>query len=212
MGFCSSVVALTALRVRALRVSGPKIIVGAGGTQQEGWISLERDHLDIRSYEQWGALFEPGSVAAVVSEHVLEHLTPDEAREVVRNVYEFLACGGYWRIAVPDANNPDPKYQEYCRPGGPGQERMARLCYARRNEPDHKDHYELASLSRLLETAGFFVRPLEYYTREGNFRQNHWQRGDGKIKRSSGSSYLWLNYLWADCWNTSLIVDGLKQC
>src|SRR5438132_8758685 len=95
-----------------------KIITGARGTSQPGWLSLERAQLDIRDRLQWGRLFAPDSVEAVLSEHVLEHLTADEARATAQNVYEFLRPGGYWRIAVPDANNPDPVYQDMCRPGG----------------------------------------------------------------------------------------------
>ena len=88
---------------------GIKLIVRANGTQQEGWISLEHDQLDIRKRDSWLDWFQPGTVDAVLSEHVLEHLDHDEAQQAARNIYEFLSPGGYWRIAVPDAANPDPE-------------------------------------------------------------------------------------------------------
>src|SRR5882672_11645882 len=83
-----------------------KIIIGARSTKQTDWRSLERRELDLRDHRMWARLFQPESLEAVLTEHVLEHLTPNEADEAARNVFEFLRPGGYWRIAVPDANNP----------------------------------------------------------------------------------------------------------
>ena len=183
-----------------------KVIVGAGGAQQEGWLSLEHAQLDIRSRDSWLEWFQPGTVAAVLSEHVLEHLFPAEAAATTRNIYELLAPGGYWRIAVPDANNPDPKYQDNSRPDGPGQKRM-RLW---NDYPDHKVNYDLESLSRLLQSAGFAIDPREWFDTHGNFHRLPWRREDGYIKRSADSFYIWLAYLWIDCWSTSLLVDAVK--
>lgn len=94
-----------------------KIIIGANGTTQPGWLSLERSHLDLRRRDTWASLFRLGCVDAVLTEHVLEHLTPEEAGRAARNVYEFLRPRGYWRIAVPEANNPRKWYQFCSRPG-----------------------------------------------------------------------------------------------
>ena len=46
-----------------------KIIVGANGTTQPGWLSLERSQLDLRNREMWARFFHPGSVDAVLTEH-----------------------------------------------------------------------------------------------------------------------------------------------
>ena len=186
-----------------------RVIVGAGGTEQIGWRSLERSQLDIRDRASWARLFAPNSLDAVLSEHVLEHLTFTEARAAARNICEFLRPGGFWRIAVPDANNPDPVYQEYCRPGGSGQRWCKQYLYAS-DEPDHKVHYNLTTLSSLLNSTGFAVRPLEAYDDAGTFWRTEWRESEGWVRRSSVSGYLLLNYLWADCWNTSLIVDAIK--
>jgi predicted SAM-dependent methyltransferase len=186
-----------------------RIIVGARGTQQPGWISLERGQLDIRDYNSWASLFQPGSVAAVLSEHVLEHLDADEARAAAANVYEFLASGGYWRIAVPDAGNPSPRYQEWCRPNGPGQAWLQR--WNSPGEPGHKIHYDVNSLGTLLSSAGFNVVPLEFYS-SGVFYKAPWDRDAGDVRRSDNSSDLLqlLDYLVLDFWHTSLIVDAVK--
>jgi predicted SAM-dependent methyltransferase len=194
---------------------GTKVIVGAGGAQQEGWISLEYDQLDIRSRDSWLQWFEPGTLDAVLSEHVLEHLYPDEAEQAAGNIYEFLRPGGYWRIAVPDGWNTDPKYLEETRPNGSGQ---ARLSFLRKlwlppakDYPDHKVHYNVESLAQLLHSAGFSVQPLEWFDCCG-FHRNEWESSDGYIKRSTKGSlpYLWAVYLWSDFWSLSLLVDGVK--
>lgn len=191
-----------------------KVIVGAGGTQQEGWISLEHSQLDIRNRDSWLEWFEPGTVDAVLSEHVLEHLYPDEARQAARNIYEMLSPGGYWRIAVPDGNNPDPKYQEGSRPGGPGQDRQRLLLYLQdRHYPDHKVQYSIESLDQLLHRAGFSIHPLEWFDSSGVFHRVPWRTEDGDIRRSTasgGSFYLWLVYFCADFWSLSLLVDAVK--
>jgi predicted SAM-dependent methyltransferase len=62
-----------------LREGSMKVITGARGTAQPGWQSFERSQLDIRDRAQWARLFPPNSIDAVLSEHVLEHLTFDEA-------------------------------------------------------------------------------------------------------------------------------------
>ncbi len=102
------------------------------------------------------------------------------------------ARGGYWRIAVPDAKNPDRVYQEMCSPGGAGRQRfdfLNRLFYGA-DEPGHKFHYSLASLSSLLFNVGFQVQPLEFYDDAGRFWRAPWSSDDGGIKRSSQSSFL----------------------
>lgn len=46
--------------------------------------------------------FAPGSFAAVYSSHVLEHLTPGEARTVLAEMFRVTRPGGIVRIVVPD--------------------------------------------------------------------------------------------------------------
>lgn len=44
----------------------------------------------------------PGSADAVYCSHVLEHLTLEEFRTALRNVYTYLCPGGTFRLVVPD--------------------------------------------------------------------------------------------------------------
>src|SRR6476646_4079783 len=67
-----------------------KIIVGAGSTSQPDWRSFEFQELDIRKRVDWLRWFEPNTLDAVLSEHVLEHLETDDARTTAANIYAML--------------------------------------------------------------------------------------------------------------------------
>jgi predicted SAM-dependent methyltransferase len=186
-----------------------KIIIGAGNTSQIGWTALQRNDLDIRQRVDWQKMFRPNSLNAVLSEHVLEHLTEPEAEAAARNIYEFLKPGGYWRIAVPDAYNPNVNYQKWNAPNEYGQNLMQMFVYAP-DEPTHKVFYNLDTLSDLLIKNGFQIKPLEYYDRGGRFHKFYWRKSDGEIYRSFRSDYLNQLRLFFNFDNTSLIVDTVK--
>jgi predicted SAM-dependent methyltransferase len=185
-----------------------KIIVGANGTTQSGWLSLERSRLDLRDRHTWARLFRPGSIEAVLTEHVLEHLTPEEAGRAARNVHEFLRPEGYWRIAVPDANNPSKWYQLCSRPGSL-LHLIANVLYTP-GEPFHKVFYKHCSLTSLLTGAGFVPRLLEWYDEEGRFHRENWSHSDGEVRRSFGHPYVTNGQGLGGVYNTSLIVDAIK--
>ncbi len=44
----------------------------------------------------------PASASAVYCSHVLEHLTLNDCRQTLRNVYSYLAPGGTFRAVLPD--------------------------------------------------------------------------------------------------------------
>jgi predicted SAM-dependent methyltransferase len=185
-----------------------KIIIGANGTTQSGWLSFERKHLDLRDRTAWASLFCPGSVCAVLTEHVLEHLTPEEADRAARNVYEFLEMGGYWRIAVPDANNPSRWYHLCSKPSSI-LHLIANVLYTP-GEPFHQVFYDHCSLTSLLSKAGFVPRLLEWHDGEGRFHRESWNPLDGEVRRSFGHPYVTRGQGIAGVYNLSLIVDAIK--
>lgn len=185
-----------------------KIIIGANGTTQPGWLPLERSQLDLRDRDAWLRRFRPSSVDAVLTEHVLEHLTPEEASQAARNVYEFLRSGGYWRIAVPDANNPSNWYQ-FCNRPGSLLHLIANVLYTP-GEPFHQVFYKDCSLSSVLINAGFVPRLLEWYDEEGRFHRESWSPLDGEVRRSFGHPYVTSGQGLGSVYNTSLIIDAIK--
>jgi predicted SAM-dependent methyltransferase len=135
-------------------------------------------------------------VAALLAEHVWEHFTHEDAQLAARNCFEFLATGGYLRVAVPDGFHPSATYIEQVRPGGPGA-----------GSEDHKQLYTYVTLKQLFEEAGFRVELLEYFDETGAFHHSPWDPALGKITRSrdfdARNQGGVLNY-------TSIILDARK--
>lgn len=173
-----------------------RVVVGAGGRYEPGWIPTDLDSLNLTDSVDWGQLFQTASIDVIFAEHVWEHLTAPEAQTATGYCFRYLKPGGRLRIAVPDGFHPDPSYQEYVRPGGTGP-----------GADDHKALYNHETLSALLREAGFHPHPLEYFDEAGTFHQEKWNSEFGTVKRSARLDERncdgKLNY-------TSLIVDGIK--
>jgi predicted SAM-dependent methyltransferase len=159
---------------KRIRGAAPlRIVVGAGGLFDPGWIPTDVDVLDILDVAQWRRLFSEKSIDAILAEHVWEHLTAEQGLLAAENCFRFLRPGGHLRAAVPDGNHPDPAYLEWVRPGGSGA-----------GADDHKLLYNRESFGQLFETAGFQVEPLEYFDADGKFHAVDWDPALGKIERS----------------------------
>lgn len=97
-----------------------KVIIGAGQTKFDGWISTQEDELNLLSLESWNNSYELESIDALLAEHVWEHLTFEEGALAAKHCYQFLKPGGYIRCAVPDKNFRNDWYQQMIQIGGPG--------------------------------------------------------------------------------------------
>ncbi len=167
-------VAWTLARWRHSLRTRKRIVVGAGGTRYPGWLQTDREHLDLLREADWRRLCAPDSLAAILAEHVWEHLTPEDASVAARQCLRYLKPGGLLRIAVPDGLHPDPAYVDYVRPGGPGA-----------GSDDHKVLYTFRSLGELFSAAGFEVHLLEYFDEAGQFHRQPWDLAEGFIQRSA---------------------------
>ena len=144
-------------RVRALReqvraAEVVKLVLGAAHTRFEGWLSTGIESLDVTDTHAWEALLGPRRAQAMLAEHVIEHLTPEGLRAALQSCYAYLEPGGHFRIAVPDGNHPDPRYVRAVRPGGTGEGAF-----------DHKHLFTIETLGEALSSAGFEVRPVEWF-------------------------------------------------
>jgi predicted SAM-dependent methyltransferase len=173
-----------------------RIILGAGGTVCEGFVSTDYPQLDICSKASFEKYLRPETVGVFVAEHVLEHLSLEEGAVAFGNCFLFLKPGGLLRIAVPDGFHPDPEYIDRVRPGGCGA-----------GADGHKVIYNYRTLSSLLENAGYKVRLLEWFDEEGQFQYEKWGIELGLIRRSARfderNKVNPLTY-------TSLIIDAIK--
>ena len=91
------------------------LIVGAALTKQKGWFSTNEEWLDISKKNNWDRLFNSRKrIKKILAEHVFEHLTLEEMQTSLGLIYKYMIFGGSLRIAVPDGNNPNNQYRNYC--------------------------------------------------------------------------------------------------
>jgi predicted SAM-dependent methyltransferase len=192
------------------------VVVGARTTTYPDWISTdlrssEAPPLDIRREEDWRYYFAPGSIDKIVCEHCLEHMSFEDGFKALSNFRKFLKPGGFARIAVPDAYNPNPLYQAHVRPGGPVQ-LLARLFLYARDEPPHQVHYDYRTLSELISRADLEPILYEYFDGAGHFRVRRWDKAAAPIRRYYGSPYnLKVFERWCGFQSLSIIVDAKRS-
>ncbi|MGF1506508.1 MAG: hypothetical protein ACFB51_15455 [Anaerolineae bacterium] len=178
------------------RTDSYKIIIGAGGHAQRGWVRSEIDELNLLEEADWAKYFEPGQIDAMVAEHVWEHLTREQGLAAARRCCQYLKPGGHLRIAVPDGLHPEAAYIEWVKIDGVGP--MA---------DDHKVLYTYRTLSDLVKEAGLVPRLLEYWDEDGVFHQNPWDPDDGYISRTPRFDYRRRHGIEQ---YTSLLIDAVK--
>ncbi len=151
-----------------------RIVVGASGVVPTGWIGTDIDQLNLICERDWQRYFEPGSIDAILAEHVWEHLTPEDGLKAATLCARYLKPGGYLRAAVPDGCHTDSLYIQHVKPGGTGA-----------GADDHKVLYTHQSFSKMFQQAGFgVIDPLEHFDANGQFLSKPWRESDGMIHRS----------------------------
>lgn len=176
-----------------------KVVIGAGQSYHPGWLCLTERQLDITDRVAWERLFRPASIDAILSEHVLEHLTENEAEKAIENFRLFLKHGGYVKIAVPDGYHPSKNYINYVAPG----------TWMTPFGADHKQLFNVDSLCALLERHGFKVDPIEGFTARREWFSKQSEREGRITKRPGEFQALWQSFFSFSNY-TSLIVDGTK--
>jgi len=173
-----------------------KIVIGSSGTAFDGWVSTDREVVDLLREDTWAEYFGRDSLDAILAEHVWEHLSPEHAVRAARNCFRYLKPGGYLRVAVPDGYHPDPSYIADVRPGGTGS-----------GADDHKQLYNHVSFADLFASVGFKVHLYEYFDSQGRFQVREWDPADGMIQRSvrfdTRNAVAPLAY-------TSIVLDAIK--
>ena len=156
------------LRKEVSTASPLKVMLGAGPSQYDGWLQTDKDIFDVTLPEDWSTLFTPNSIDSLLSEHMLEHLSEDEARTTLAECYRYLKPQGLFRLAVPDGNRRDPAYVKEVAPPNDG----------------HKMLYTIDSLTAMLQSVGFATTPLEYFDAQEQFHAVGWDENAGMIRRS----------------------------
>jgi predicted SAM-dependent methyltransferase len=138
---------------------------------------------------------------ALLAEHVWEHLTEEQALIAAKNCFNYLQPGAYLRVAVPDGFHPSKEYIAWITNGG-----------LKSGADDHKVLYNDRTLSRVFIDAGFQVRLLEYFDKNGIFHFEEWDSNDGFISRSKRCDSS-INWRWPglSITYTSIIIDAIKM-
>jgi predicted SAM-dependent methyltransferase len=87
------------------RRSPLKLNLGSGQEPLDGFVNIDfvGAPVDLAWHLGDGVPFADGTVDAVLSEHVLEHLTLPQAQGVLHEAFRVLRPGGALRVSVPDA-------------------------------------------------------------------------------------------------------------
>lgn len=182
------------LRKEISTASPLRVIIGAGPIHLDGWVQTDKEVLDVTSPDDWSALFEPGSIDSLLSEHMFEHLSEEEARSALIECHRYLKPEGLFRLAVPDGYRRDLTYVKEVAPPNDG----------------HKMLYNIDTLTALLQSVGFTTTPLEYFDKQERFHAVPWDQNEGMIHRSvrfdSQQAFQRDGLFY-----TSLIVDARKQ-
>jgi len=171
-----------------------RVMLGAGPTQVAGWFQTDKEILDATSADDWHTLFAPESIDSLLSEHMLEHLSEDEARTALTECHRYLKPTGLFRLAVPDGYRRDPMYVKEVAPPADG----------------HKMLYNIDTLTKLLQSVGFTTTPLEYFDAQEQFHAIAWDKNEGLIMRSVRFDTQ-QEFQRDGLFYTSLIIDARKQ-
>ena len=171
-----------------------RVTLGAGPTKFDGWFQTDKEILDVTSPEDWSILFAPDSIDFLLSEHMLEHLSEDEARAALTECHRYLKPAGLFRLAVPDGYRRDPTYVKEVAPPNDG----------------HKMLYNIDTLTAMLKSVGFMTTPLEYFDAQEQFHAIAWDQNDGMIMRSVRFDTQ-AEFQRDGLFFTSLIIDARKQ-
>jgi predicted SAM-dependent methyltransferase len=171
-----------------------RVMLGAGPMHVSGWFQTDKEILDVTSPDDWSTLFAPGSIDSLLSEHMFEHLSEEEARAALIECHRYLKPVGLFRIAVPDGYRRDLTYVNEVSPPKDG----------------HKVLYNIDTLTALLQSVGFRTTPLEYFDAQERFYAVTWDENEGMIYRSVRFDSQ-QEFQRDGLFYTSLIVDARKQ-
>jgi predicted SAM-dependent methyltransferase len=149
-------------RARVLAKRSPlRLDLGSGASPIPSWINVDLvGHKPDLAWDLSMPLpLADGSVEAIFSEHLLEHLPLATALDLIRECYRLLAPGGTLRVGVPDAgaylrayDGDDQSFIETARPGRPTRLLAVREVF---QEHGHRSAYDFQTLALFFETSGF---------------------------------------------------------
>jgi len=160
-----------------------KLHLGCGQHRLEGWENLDYPAVDIRKLLIWGN----GSVEYIFTEHVIEHLTPQEGWRFFEECYRVLAPWGVVRTTFPDIvkvwSHKTPSYMNFLksRHWGDGlpQSTIRHLVF----NHGHKSLWTPHLILSVLDALGFSAKEVPLYASTYpclNNVEGHWKSIGGE--------------------------------
>lgn len=140
------------------------INIGCGPNCLSGWINVDmarNEGLDIVWDLRNGLPFPSESCTAVFGEHVIEHITKEDAFNLLKECHRVLQKGGVIRLSTPDAGRylrayaNDGEFLRHSSFDRPIETPMDRINQVMREDGQHLWVYDAESLLLLLRRAGF---------------------------------------------------------
>ena len=148
-----------------------KLHIGCGTNVLPGWINIDREARApgvVTDIDPAALPFGDGSVAAVLAEHVLEHLTFAEERAVWQELARVLRPGGELAIEVPD-------FDWVCRRFLEAEDDWRSFYIV-----GHPDHY--AGCGRALDQRWGILQTMFFGTQNGPGQFHHSAYTEAKIR------------------------------
>jgi predicted SAM-dependent methyltransferase len=154
----------TRAKLAALPANGLCVQIGCGPNPLDGWVNVDVARgpgIDVVWDLRLGLPFADESCSAIFGEHVIEHMSKEDAVKLLRECHRALAQGGVLRLSTPDAGLYLRSYAgdgEFLR--HPSFERdaetpMDRINVMMREDGQHLWVYDAAALMLLVKKAGF---------------------------------------------------------
>jgi predicted SAM-dependent methyltransferase len=169
-------------RLAALPAKGLCINLGCGPAPLDGWVNVDiarSAHVDLVWDLRRGLPFADESCALIFSEHVIEHLSREEAERLVGECRRVLEPGGVLRLSTPDAERflrsyaGDREFLRHPEFPEPIETPLDRINMMMREGGQHLWVYDSASLISLLRRAGFSAASRQEFGVSGHARTQH---------------------------------------
>jgi predicted SAM-dependent methyltransferase len=154
----------TRQRLATLPAKDLCINIGCGPNSLSGWINVDMARnrgIDVVWDLRKGLPFPSESCTAVFGEHVIEHITKENAARLLKECHRVLQKGGVIRVSTPDAGRylrayaNDDEFLRHPSFERPIETPMDRINQMMREDGQHLWAYDAPALILLLKQAGF---------------------------------------------------------